>query len=393
MNIFSDSKPLDLNDNVNWYALPHDKIWQAINTGPGHAAMVPTTEFYRTAAATVTKTEQQLADGLSRLATSWQGNAAEQAQKVIDRLNQWAGQVTTSLNTAYQASMQQAQHYTEARSSIPPPTQLSAAASGVSGPGASLQVSIDPKPGEVSYANLHNRAAEAMFRYQAQSRDTVASLPEFQSLPGIAVSATPKTSSAPGMVAIALNGHPDPSSTSRIRDSEVRVPHARDAAAVSTQHAAAFPGGRFGVNTTGISAAAGQLVSQLPAVVPAPSAPPPATTAIGTPSTVGGLLAGLTNAAGEQNAATRQERDTLARSSTSGSMLGVEEAALSAPNRAVSAGPLAPVGTGILQPVLPSSSNDNDKEHRRIVTLTGEDVFSCDALVTAAVIGQDGDVS
>ncbi|MPZ80589.1 MAG: PPE domain-containing protein [Actinophytocola sp.] len=198
-----------------WKGFEHPELYEMINSGPGPAASEPQTNYWVSLTDELSQVDEDLNTRLTKMGSSWEGQAAESAQSGLTPLAAWAGDAETGSTVMRISSENQADYISDARARMPEPVsvttpapstwdKVTAGASAVTGnPGPALQVAVqaaDHEMQEAAQSEAQQRAVETMQTYETSSTWNRDTLGTFVAPPDVVVSSPPPQGGTAGHV-------------------------------------------------------------------------------------------------------------------------------------------------------------------------------------------------
>ena len=180
--------PDSLDEDVVWMTWSHPELYRMVHQGiDATGAMAVSATWAR-----MGQELSEIGDELQRLlfatADAWEGEAAELAKESVSGLAEWSGETGTRATEVSACITIQVDNVTTARNDMPPPpypiaypaeapSQVTAFTTGDFE--LSKPLVVDPMIYTTQERELHEQAARTMERFQANSRDVYATVPQF----------------------------------------------------------------------------------------------------------------------------------------------------------------------------------------------------------------------
>ncbi|MBO0839670.1 MAG: PPE domain-containing protein, partial [Sciscionella sp.] len=191
-----------MNFDIRWAGQPHETLYNWINGGPGSPASTPQLEYWSKLKGSLADINTKLEDHLSRLGVSWEGVAADSAQRGLTPLKSWAERAQGAADVMNSSAQDQADYIATARANMPEPVKVStpaptawqanqanaAAAGGNKGPAQAIaEQAADHEAQEQASSAASDRATQVMELYQKSSNGNASTLAVFEEPKGVIV--------------------------------------------------------------------------------------------------------------------------------------------------------------------------------------------------------------
>ncbi|SHH07365.1 PPE domain-containing protein [Streptoalloteichus hindustanus] len=172
----------------DYLAVPHEKLFDDINAGPGVPAADPARQFLDELRVALLNAQTHLLRGLDRLKEGWEGDAAERADGAIRVLREWTD-TTVGLVAELRGGIDaQVDHYVRAVRAMPTPVPVTATDTAFTqGLAGFFGLTTDRQEQEAAAREAHTRAAAVMDTYAASTFDTLVRMPRLEPPPVVVV--------------------------------------------------------------------------------------------------------------------------------------------------------------------------------------------------------------
>ncbi|MFI7674976.1 PPE domain-containing protein [Actinophytocola sp. NPDC049390] len=180
--------PESLDEQVEWMTWSHPELYRMVHQGIDTTGAMAVSATWARMGQELSEIGDELQRLLFATADAWQGDAAELAKESVAGLAEWSGDTGTRATEVSGCVTIQVDNVTTARNDMPPPpypilypaelpSQVTAFTTG------DFQLAKplvgDPLIYVTRERELHEQAARTMERFQANSRDVYATLPQF----------------------------------------------------------------------------------------------------------------------------------------------------------------------------------------------------------------------
>ncbi|MFB9906076.1 PPE domain-containing protein [Allokutzneria oryzae] len=379
----------ELDVNINWLAIPHQKLYDDIHNGPGVAGAHSAEATYRAMEAKFVAIRSRLEQGLRDLKISWEGIAASSAADRIEQFSPWAGHAGEASRSRSSSTTTQMGHYAQARNSMPKPEPVPPMPGGelIKSLAGFLTIPVDRHVHEAVAQQAHLRAAEVMETYSKSSAGTVGGFTAYNPPPEVSVDVPDAPVPAPRPPIGGGGSRPAPRFRGGSTDTSYTSEQSVNAVPVPDDH-----GGNLDLGGVEQQQAAPMPVTP-PPVMGQGASPITAGGAVGTP----GGFAGIPMAGNSFGGAGGLGSVGRSAGGASGVPVGgPNNKAMPAPRNApagkgaVARGASGKPGQSFMQSALGQAQREEDSEHTRKYSII-EDIVGELPLVAPAVIGEHTD--
>jgi hypothetical protein len=189
-----------------WRGYTHEELHTMINGGPGVAASTPLVDKWGSLSETLAEIDTSIHEGLAKIGADWEGSTADETQKALSPLAQWAADAQQGSDTMKTSAQLQGEYIADARKEMPEPVAVTAEApstgakilGAITGPVGMMHViqqQKDHEGQEAAQDNAEQKAIQVMQTYESNSEWNRTTLGQFVPPPQVVVDTPPPAGS------------------------------------------------------------------------------------------------------------------------------------------------------------------------------------------------------